>query len=191
MKIVARLLSILLAVVMVFGLCACDDVPRYDDDNDRTTADANSGSENTEKEYLLEGEEGCYYGTYTETDYNGEQHQGSRNYFVFAYNEDYYLVRAKEPAEELEVYKKIGPEEYYKQKFSNSRLTVEKSEFDTFYGVSLFTVKSRINDEQYLLTDYKVDFDHYGKMDMTWETKNFYKGREEPYETGTYTGNRK
>ncbi|MBQ9387846.1 MAG: hypothetical protein IJU01_04200 [Lachnospiraceae bacterium] len=187
MKKVAGFLSILLVFGMIFGLCAC----HSDYDRDETTADASNSSEPTEKEYLLEGEEGCYYGTYTETDYNGEQTQGNRNYFVFAYNEDYYLVRAKEPAEELEVYKKIGPEEYYKQKFSNSRLTVEKSEFDTFFGVSLYTVKSRINDEQYLLTDYKIDFDHYGKMDMTWETKNIYKGREEPYGTGTYTGNRK
>ncbi|MBO4734316.1 MAG: hypothetical protein J5662_07555, partial [Clostridia bacterium] len=77
MKKFIRISAIILMLAFVFGLCACGD----GDDNRIASRDPRDKEEKRDENgYKLMEAEGCYYGTYTETDYNGEQKQGERNY---------------------------------------------------------------------------------------------------------------
>ena len=189
MKNVVRIFAVILVFIFAFGICACGD----GDDNRIATRVPRDTEENRDQNgYKLREAEGCYYGTYTETDYNGEQKQGDRNYFMFRYDGNYYLVKAKEPADEAKIYREIGPEEYFKKKYGGERLSIvgDGSTPDAFS--SYYTEKSRINDEQYLLTNYELAYDDSkGVLLAKWETKNVFNGKEEPYESGSFKGNRK
>lgn len=187
MKHIGRISAIILTLAFLFGLCACGD------DNRIASRDPRDAEEKRDENgYKLMEAEGCYYGTYTETDYNGEQKQGDRNYFMFRYDGNYYLVKAKEPADEAAIYREIGPEEYFKKKYGGTRLSIvgDSSTPDAFS--SYYTEKSRINDEQYLLTSYELAYDDSkGVLLAKWETTNVFNGKEEPYESGSFKGNRK
>lgn len=186
MKNFVRLLCVLMVFVFAFGICACDH-------NKDVARDPNELENNRDENgYKLQEAEGCYYGTYTATDYKGDQTQGDRNYFMFRYDGCYYLVKAKEPADEAAIYREIGPEEYFKKKYGGTRLSIvgDGSSPDAFS--SYYTEKSRINDEQYLLTDYELAYDDSkGILLSKWETKNVFQGKEELEETGTFKGERK
>ena len=187
MKHIGRISAIILSLAFLFGLCACGD------DNRIASRDPRDAEEKRDENgYKLMEAEGCYYGTYTETDYNGEQNQGKRNYFMFRYDGGYYLVRAKEPADEAAIYREIGPEEYFKKRYSGTKLSIVRDSYSPDAFSARYTEKCQISDIQYLLTSYELEFnDSKGILQFTWETTNVFNDKEEPYESGTFKGNRK
>ena len=139
-----------------------------------------------------DGIAGYYKGSYSETRHYDKDsvHEGTRSYYVYEYNGNYYLISGLSASWIEEILNSDGAGRLFNSQYDNDRGFLLSYNYDPAAKTITYTEKTIYNDIQYHTTDYTATFDDSGKLNVSWKTTSVFMDEPSAYESGTYTGSR-